>query len=52
MEHSVHFTGHKDEVGHIMADKKEARVSSQMGEIIRTAGNEVIHTDHFVALSQ
>lgn len=48
MHDCVYFSGHEDEVGYVMADKQKIAVPGKVGDIIRTAGDEIVHADDAV----
>ena len=48
MQHQVDFSGHKNEIGHVMADEIEVRIAGQMHQVFPAAGDEIVHTDHIV----
>jgi hypothetical protein len=38
----------EDKIGDVMANKGEAIISSQMGQVFSVTGNEVVHANHFM----
>jgi len=52
MHHRVDRLGNEDKVGDVMPDEIKTRAAGQVGQIVRATGDEIIHTDHFVAFVQ
>ena len=48
MHNGIDFAGNKNEIRYIMPYESELRMAGQMSEIIRTAGDEIIHADHIM----
>jgi hypothetical protein len=44
MEHRIQFPGHKDKVRNIVADELETGLARQVRQVLRAAGDEVIHS--------
>ena len=48
----IERAGHIDVVGHVVLDESEARLADQVGNVVRRAGQEVVHADDLVPLCQ
>lgn len=49
MKNEIQLALYMDKVGYIMLNELEGFITRQMGNIVGTAGKQVIHTDNFVA---
>jgi hypothetical protein len=52
VKHGIYFFGNEDKVRYVMADERKILVGSQMCQILRISGDEIIHPDHFMAFPQ
>ena len=52
MHHRIDLAWNKDEICHIMADEQKLAVPGEVDNVIRAAGDEIIHPDNGMAFSQ
>lgn len=52
MKDGIHRTIDEDVIGHIMMDETEARMTDQMSDILRTAGDEIVHAHDVIAVGK
>jgi hypothetical protein len=52
MHDDIHGAGDEDEVGDIMLDEVEILTSREMGDVVHTPGDQIVHNDKLVSLSE
>ena len=50
MQHGIERTGDLKGVADVMLDQGKARTGAQVSDILQSAGNEIIHADHLMAV--
>ena len=50
MEDKVELTGHMNEVGDIVAIKRESFVWEQMFNVLQIARDQIVHANHFKSI--